>query len=63
MEVVLDPELHPLSYIDFQILDESLEPEIEYELTQNKSVPLSFNSFQILKKSFNHVMNDKYIED
>jgi hypothetical protein len=26
MEVVLDPELQPLSYIDFQIPDESLEP-------------------------------------
>jgi hypothetical protein len=63
MEVVLDPELHPLSYIDFQFPDESLEPETEYELTQNNSVPLSFNSFQFLKKNFNHVMDDKHTED
>jgi hypothetical protein len=63
MEVVLDPELQPLSYIDFQILDESLEPETEYELTQTKFVPLSFNSFQFLKKNFSHVMDDKHTEN
>jgi hypothetical protein len=33
MEVVLDPELQPLSYIDFQIPNESLEPKTDYELT------------------------------
>ena len=43
MEVVLNPESQPLTYIDFQILDESLEPEANSELIQNKSVPLCFN--------------------
>jgi hypothetical protein len=45
MEAILNPELHPLTYIDFQIPDEILEPETNYELIQNNSVPLSFNSF------------------
>jgi hypothetical protein len=63
MEVVLDPDLQPLSYIDFQIPDESLEPETEYELIQNNCVPLSFNSFQFLKKNLDHVLNDKHIEN
>jgi hypothetical protein len=62
MEVVLDPELQPLRYIDFQFPDESLEPETEYELTQINSVPLRFDSFQFLKKIFNHVMDDKHTE-
>ena len=63
MEVVLDPELQPLSYIDFQFLDESLEPEKEYELIQNNSVPLRFNSFQFLNKNIEYVLKDKHIED
>jgi hypothetical protein len=63
MEVVLDPELQPLSYIDFQIPDESLEPETEYELMHYNSIPLTFNSFHFLKKNFNHVMDDKHTEN
>ena len=63
MEVVLDSSLQPLSYIDFQIPDESLEPEIEYELIQNNSVPLSFNSFQFLKNNREYVLKDKHIEN
>jgi hypothetical protein len=51
MEVVLNPESQPLTYIDFQIPNESLEPETNYELIQNNSVPLCFNSFQILKET------------
>jgi hypothetical protein len=42
MEVVLAPELQPLSYIDFQTTD---------ELMQHNFVPLSFDSFQFLKKN------------
>jgi hypothetical protein len=42
MEVVLAPELQPLSYIDFQTTD---------ELMQHNFVPLSFGSFQFLKKN------------
>jgi hypothetical protein len=54
MEVVLDPNLQPLSYIDFQIPD---------ELMHYNSIPLTFNSFQFLKKIFNHVMDDKHTEN
>jgi hypothetical protein len=63
MEVVLAPKLQPLSYLEFQIPDESLEPETDYELMQNNFVPLSFNSFQFLKKNLDHVLNDKHIEN
>jgi hypothetical protein len=63
MEVVLNPELQPLTYIDFQIPDESLEPETEYELIQNNSVPLRFNSFQFLKKIFSMCIKDKHTEN
>jgi len=60
MEAILDIELQPLSYIDFQIPDESLESETEYELMHYNSIPLTFNSFKFLKKKFNHVMEDKH---
>jgi hypothetical protein len=63
MEVVLAPKLQPLSYLEFQIPDESLEPETDYELMKNNYVPLSFNSFQFLKKNLDHVLNDKHIEN
>ena len=62
MEVVLNPESQPLTYIDFQILDESLEPETNYELIHNNSVPLCFNSFQVLKETLGQVLKDKYIK-
>jgi hypothetical protein len=62
MEVVLNPVSQPLTYIDFQILDESLEPEANSELIQNNSVPLCFNSFRILKKTLRQVLKDKYIK-
>ena len=58
MEFVLDLELHPLSYIDFQTTD---------ELMQYNFVPLSFNSFQFLRKNVanipEHVLKDKHIEN
>jgi hypothetical protein len=60
MEAVLNPVSQPLTYIDFQILDDSLEPEANYELIQNNSVPLCFNSFQILKKTLGQVLKDEY---
>ena len=63
MEVVLASELQPLIYIDFQTIEERLEPEIDFELMKNNYVPLSFNSFQSLKKNLDHVLNDKYIEN
>jgi hypothetical protein len=54
IEVVLDPNLQPLSYIDLQTKD---------ELMHYNSIPLTFNSFQFLKKNFNHVMDDKHTEN
>jgi hypothetical protein len=63
MEVVLNPESQPLTYIDFQIPDESLEPETNYELIHNNSVPLCFNSFQFLKKNLEYMLKDKYTEN
>jgi hypothetical protein len=62
MEVVLNPESQPMTYIDFQILDEILKPETNCELIQNNSVPLCFNSFQILKEILGQELKDKYIK-
>jgi hypothetical protein len=63
MEAVLNPKLQPLTYFDFQIPDESLKPETNYELTQNNSVPLCFNSFQFLKKNLEYMLKDKHTEN
>ena len=62
MEAFLNPESQPLTYIDFQILDESLEPEANSKLIQSNSVPLCFNSFRILKKTLGQVLKDIYIK-
>lgn len=45
MEASFAPESQPLSYIEFQITDESLESETYYELMQDNSIPLCFESF------------------
>jgi hypothetical protein len=62
MEAVLNPESHHLPSFNFQILDESLEPETNYDLIQKNSGPLCFNSLQILKETLGQVLNDKYIK-
>jgi hypothetical protein len=57
MEVVLAPESQPLSYIDFQNTD---------ELMQHNFVPLSFDSFQFLKKNVANISEartGKHIEN
>ena len=59
MEVVLNPELQPLTYFDFQIPDERLKPETNYELIQSNYVPLCFNSFQFLKKNLEYMLKDE----
>jgi len=46
MEIVLAPKLQPLSHIDFQITD---------ELMHHNCVPLSFGSFQFLKKNATNI--------
>jgi hypothetical protein len=63
VEVVLNPELQPFTYFDFQIPNERLKPETNYELIQNNSVPLCFNSFQFLKKNLEYMLKDKYTEN
>jgi hypothetical protein len=62
MEAVLNPESQHLPSFNFQILDESLEPETNYDLIQKKSVPLCFKSFQFLKETLGQVVKDKYIK-
>jgi hypothetical protein len=62
MEVVLNPVSQPLTYIGFQILDDSLEPETNFELIQKNSVPMCFKSFQVLKETLRQVLKDKCIK-
>jgi hypothetical protein len=62
VEAVLNPKLHHFTYSDFQIPNESLKHETNCELIQNNSVPLCFNSFQILKETLGQVLKDKYIK-
>jgi hypothetical protein len=62
MEAVLNPESQHLPSFNFQILDESLEPETNYDLIQKNSVPLCFKSFQVLKETLGQVVKDKYIK-
>jgi hypothetical protein len=56
------PKVAALYLLDFQISDERLRPETNSELIQNNSVPLCFNSFQILKETLGQVLKDKYIK-
>jgi hypothetical protein len=60
MEAVLNPESQHLPFFNFQILDESLEPETNYDLIQKNSVPLCFKSFQVLKETLGQVLKDEY---
>jgi hypothetical protein len=62
MDAVLNSESQHLPSFNFQILDESLEPETNYDLIQNNSVPLCFKSFQVLKETLGQVVKDKFIE-
>jgi hypothetical protein len=62
MEAVLNPESQHLPSFNFQILDESLELETNYDLIQKNSVPLCFKSFQVLKETLGQVVKDKYIK-
>jgi hypothetical protein len=61
MEAVLKPESQHLPSFNFQILDEGLEPETNYDLIQKNSVPLCFKSFQVLKETLGQVLKDEYI--
>jgi hypothetical protein len=63
VEAVLNPELQPFTYFDFQISDERLNPEANSQLIQNISVPLCFDSFQFLKRNLEYILKDKYTEN
>jgi hypothetical protein len=60
MEVVLNPKSEHLPSLNFQIIDESLEPETNYDLIQKNSAPLCFKPFQVLKKTLGQVLRDEY---
>jgi hypothetical protein len=60
MDAVLNPESQHLPSFNFRILDESLEPETNYDLIQKNSVPLCFKSFQVLKETLGQVLKDEY---
>jgi hypothetical protein len=62
MEAILNPVSQPSTYIDFQIPDNSLEPEKNYDLIQKSSVPFCFKSFQVLKKTLGQVLRDEYLK-
>jgi hypothetical protein len=62
VEAILNPKLQHFTYSDFQIPNEILKPETNCELIQNNSVPLCFNSFQILKETLGQELKDKYIK-
>ena len=59
MQDYFAPESKPLSYFEFQIIDERLEPKTYYELMQDDSLPLSFDSFQFLKRNFDNISEVK----
>jgi hypothetical protein len=63
MEAILNPGVQHFTYSEFQIPNESLKPETNSELIQNNSVPLCFNSFQILKETLRQVLKDKCTEN
>jgi hypothetical protein len=63
VKAVLNPELQPFTYFDFQISDERLKPEANSELIQNNSVPLCFNSFQVFEENLEYMLKDKYTEN
>jgi hypothetical protein len=62
MGPVLDPKSQSLISLDFQIPDERLKLETRFELVECNSVPLDYNSFQILKETLEQVLKDKYIK-
>jgi hypothetical protein len=49
-EAISDPGLQSPSFSDFQSSGENSEPETEFETLECNSVPLDYNSFQILKE-------------
>jgi hypothetical protein len=62
MGSVLDPKSQSLISLDFQSPDGSPELETRFESVECNSVPLDYNSFQILKETLEQVLKDKHIK-
>ena len=50
------PEMYPLSLFESQTSDEIMNPEISDELIHFDSLPLCFNSFQILRGNLGQIL-------
>jgi hypothetical protein len=59
-EPFLDPEVRSLSHLECQISDEITESETDDELIQFDSLPLCFNSFQIVKGNLGHILVENH---
>lgn len=59
-ELVLDPEVQPLSHLECQISNASSESVTYDELIHFDSIPLCSNSFQILKVNLGHILVDNH---
>ena len=59
IEASLALDLQPPSSIEFQIAYEGLEAKTYDQMMQDDSVPLCFETFQFLKKSFHNISKEK----
>jgi hypothetical protein len=55
-----DPEVHPLSLFEGQTSDEVMKPETSDELIHLDSLPLCFNSFQILRGNLGQILVESH---
>jgi hypothetical protein len=55
-----DPEVHSLNLFEGQISDEILKPETGDELIHFDSLPLCFNSFQILRGNLGQILVESH---
>jgi hypothetical protein len=55
-----DPEVQPLSLFESQTSDEIMKPEIGNEHIHCDSLPLCFNSFQILRGNFGQILVESH---
>jgi hypothetical protein len=62
MGSILDPKSQSIISLDFQSPDGSTELETIFESVECNSVPLDYNSFQILKETLEQALKDKHIK-
>jgi hypothetical protein len=60
VDMEADPEVHPLSLFEGQTLDEIMKPETSDELTHLDSLPMCFNSFQILRGNLGQILVESH---